>query len=118
MFIVVGLEVGLRFTWTTVRGSLRLLPHLLAGIVALSVGCAVLAWALAALVHVPFLDAYLATTPGGINAVLATAASTHSDVALDSTVQSLRLFAVVLAMPPIIRALKNTQRASGTRARP
>lgn len=109
VFVIVGLEVGLRFTWSAVRGSIRVLPQLLVGIVALALGCAGLAWALAALVNVPFLDAYLATTPGGINAVLATAESTRSDVPLVSTVQSLRLFAVVLAMPPIVRALEKVQ---------
>ncbi|MEV6057610.1 AbrB family transcriptional regulator [Streptomyces sp. NPDC052107] len=40
-------------------------------------------------------DAYLATTPGGINAVLAAAVATHSDVSLMSSVQSLRLFVLI-----------------------
>ncbi|MET8019262.1 AbrB family transcriptional regulator [Streptomyces decoyicus] len=53
----------------------------------------------------PVIDACLATTPVGINAVLATAVSSHTDVALISTVQSLRLLIVVLVTPMITRWL-------------
>jgi membrane AbrB-like protein len=105
VFVAIGLEVGLRFTRSTVARSARLLPHLLAATVAMCAACAGLAWGLGAVMDVPFLDAYLATTPGGINAVLATAESTGTDVPLVSTVQALRLFVVVLAIPPIIRWL-------------
>lgn len=51
----------------------------------------------------PFLDAYLATTPGGIDAVVATAAGAGRDVVVISAVQSIRLFVVVLLTPSIIR---------------
>ncbi|MFB6718001.1 AbrB family transcriptional regulator [Streptomyces sp. NPDC056237] len=61
------------------------------------------AGALAAAVGISFNDAYLATTPGGINAVLATAASLHSNAALISTSQSLRLLPVVMLTPLLIR---------------
>jgi uncharacterized membrane protein AbrB (regulator of aidB expression) len=59
---------------------------------------------------IPFTEAYLATTPGGINAVLATAESTGTNVPLVSTVQSLRLFVVVLAVPLVVRALEASRR--------
>lgn len=104
-FVVVGLEVGLRFTWASVRHVGRLLPYVVAATVVVCVACAGLAWLLAALLGMPFLDAYLATTPGGINAVLATAESSHSDVPVISAVQSLRLFAVCLLVPPLVRRL-------------
>lgn len=103
VFVSVGLEVGLRFSRRLVAHVLRLLPQLLAAILVLCAVCAGLAGVLGALTGVPFLDAYLATTPGGINAVLAASESTRSDVALISTVQAVRLFVVVLAVPPIIR---------------
>lgn len=41
--------------------------------------------------HILLADACLATAPGGINAVLATAVATHGDVWPISSVQSLRL---------------------------
>ena len=63
---------------------------------------------------VPLSDAYLATTPGGINAVVASAAgSAEADMALIATVQSLRLIIVVLALPLVVAAMN---RWSGLRA--
>jgi membrane AbrB-like protein len=86
----------------------RLLPHLLAATLLVCAACAGLAGGLSAVMDIAFLEAYLATTPGGINAVLATAESTSTNVPLVSTVQAVRLFIVVLAMPPIIRWLAKT----------
>jgi membrane AbrB-like protein len=105
LFTIVGLDVGLRFTRSAVSRMGRLLPLALACIVAVSVACTALAWLLSRLVHIPLSDAYLATTPGGINAVLVTAAADHADVSLISSVQSLRLFSMVLLAPLIIRVL-------------
>lgn len=103
VFAVVGLEVGLRFTPAALAHMGRMLPQVLAATVAVCAVCAGLAGALATALGIRFTDAYLATTPGGINAVLATAAAMHSQVALVSTTQSLRLFLVVLLAPPLIR---------------
>ncbi|WP_055548620.1 AbrB family transcriptional regulator [Streptomyces sp. NBRC 110028] len=105
VFVLVGLDVGVRFTRQTLRSMRRLLPPILVCMTVVSLGCAGLAWVFAGLTGTPFTDAYLATTPGGINAVLATAVSSHADVALVSTVQSLRLLVVVLVTPLIIRQL-------------
>jgi membrane AbrB-like protein len=117
LFAVIGLEVGLRFTRAGVRHVGAMLPYLLAAIVGMCLACAALAWLFGTLTGIGFVEAYLATTPGGINAVLATAVATHSDVPLVSTVQSLRLFVVVLAAPPIIRWLA-TRRAPATVPQP
>ncbi|WP_055749480.1 AbrB family transcriptional regulator [Frankia sp. AvcI1] len=57
------------------------------------------------MIGIPFLESYLATTPGGINAVLATATVAHVDVGMVSTVQSFRLVLVVLLTPPLVRWL-------------
>ncbi|GAA1149319.1 AbrB family transcriptional regulator [Streptomyces hebeiensis] len=105
VFVLVGLDVGVRFTRETLRAVRRLLPSILAGMAAVCLGCGGLAWIFAKTTGTPLIDAYLATTPGGINAVLATAVSSHADVALVSTVQSLRLLVVVLVTPLITRML-------------
>jgi membrane AbrB-like protein len=114
-FVLVGLDVGVRFTRQTLRQMRRLLPAILTAVAAVCLACAALAWAFAATIHLPLIDAYLATTPGGINAVLATAAATHAAVALVSTVQSLRLLLVVLVTPILIRLI--APRVRKTRAR-
>ncbi|GIF04186.1 AbrB family transcriptional regulator [Actinoplanes siamensis] len=102
-FVLVGLEVGLRFNRTSVRRVRRLAPYLIGATGLMCLACAALAWCLAVVTGMPFLDAYLATTPGGINAVVATAASAGRDVAVISAVQSIRLFTVVLLTPSLIR---------------
>lgn len=102
LFALVGLEVGLKFTWASVRSIGRLFPHVLLWTMAVCLGCAGLAWAFSAALGLPLVDAYLATTPGGINAVLATAASMDTNLPAISTVQSTRLLIVMLLTPPII----------------
>lgn len=102
LFTLVGLEVGLRFTWAAVRSVGRLFPHVLFWTMGVCLGCGGLAWAFSAALGLPLVDAYLATTPGGINAVLATAASMDANLPAISTVHSTRLLMVMLVTPPII----------------
>lgn len=116
LFVLVGLEVGLRFTWASVRSIGRLFPHVLLWTVAVCLACGGLAWAFAAALGLPLLDAYLATTPGGINAVLATAASMDANLPAISTVQSIRLFIVMLLTPPLISWLARKTRPKPTLA--
>ena len=51
------------------------------------------------------LDAYLATTPGGLYAVLPIAYGSGADTTFVLAVQGLRLFAMVLAAPAVVRWL-------------
>ena len=96
-----GLQVGLRFTRSSLREVGRLLPLAIALIVAIVLGCAGFAVVLARVADVPLLDAYLATTPGGLYAVLATAASSGADVTFVLAVQVVRLL-LVLASAPLV----------------
>ncbi|WP_313949844.1 AbrB family transcriptional regulator [Frankia sp. ACN1ag] len=105
VFILVGLDVGLRFSRDSVREIRRVLPSLCGCIALVCLGSAGLAWVLARMIGIPFLESYLATTPGGINAVLATATVAHINVGVVSTVQSFRLVLVVLLTPPLVRWL-------------
>lgn len=114
-FAVIGLQVGLRFTPEAVRTAGRLLLPTLAAIAAILLACAGLGALLAPLAGVSFLDGYLATTPGGLYAVLATAVSAGADSTFVLAVQVLRLFVMLLAAPPIVRALL---RLSPARSRP
>ncbi len=104
-FLLVGLQVGVSFT----RSSLRLvggaLPLALLVIVALGCACAGLGALLAATTGVSPLDGYLATTPGGMNAVLLTATDSGADTTFVLAVQVLRLFAMLLSAPLVARLL-------------
>lgn len=104
-FALIGLQVGLRFTLATLRQLGRLLLPVVLSVLALVVACFGLAAALAATTHATLLDAYLATTPGGLYAVLAAAAGTGADATFVVAVQSLRLFVMVLLAPFAVRLL-------------
>ena len=105
-FLLVGLQVGLNFTRASLRTVGAALPLALVVLVALSLACAGLGVALAAVTGVSPLDGYLATTPGGMNAVLVTATSTGADTTFVLAVQVLRLFAMLLSAPLVARLLK------------
>jgi uncharacterized protein len=82
----------------------------LAAVVAMVALCAGLAVVLAAVADVRFADAYLATTPGGIYAVLATAVGSGADATFVTAVQVLRMLVMVLAAPPLVRVLSTRRR--------
>jgi hypothetical protein len=107
---LVGAEIGLRFEPAALRKLRLVLPSVLALTVGLSLGCAAVGIAVSRLAGVPALDAYLMTTPGGINAVLATAMSLHGvDVGVVTLAQVLRLLAMVLVVPALVRVLSRRQ---------
>jgi membrane AbrB-like protein len=110
-FILIGVQVGLRFTVDSMRRIGRLLPTGLVVTALTIVGCAGLGLALSATTDASRLDSYLATTPGGLYAVLAAASSTGGDVSFVAAVQVLRLLAVLLITPFAVRWL--ARRRSG-----
>jgi membrane AbrB-like protein len=102
-FALIGLEVGLRFTAETVRAMGRLLAPVLAAIVALMAFSFLLAVALAATTSATLLDSYLATTPGGLYAVVAVAFGSGADTTFVVAVQTLRLLSLVILAPWVVR---------------
>jgi membrane AbrB-like protein len=105
-FTVIGLEVGLRLNLSSLRTMGRMLPAVLSYVVGITAACSVMAYLVTLAAPITPLNAFLATTPGGINAVLAEASSVaDSNIALISTVQTMRLFAMVLIVPPLLRWL-------------
>jgi membrane AbrB-like protein len=104
-FAAIGLQVGLRFTVATVRQVGRLLVPVLVSIGSLLVACFGLAVALAATTPVSLLDAYLATTPGGLYAVLAVAFGAGANTTFIVAVQGLRVLVMVLLAPLAVRLL-------------
>ena len=100
-FLVIGLQVGLRFSLEQFRLGVRSLPAVGVAIVGIMAGCAVLGAGMAAWTGRPFFDCYLATTPGGLYAVLAAAVQTGADAAYVTSVQVLRVFMMLLAAPAL-----------------
>jgi uncharacterized protein len=104
-FAVIGLQVGLRFTVETVRQTGRLLIPVLISVAVLLIACFGLAIILDATTSVSLLDAYLATTPGGLYAVLAAAVGAGANTTFIVAVQGLRVVVMVLLAPLAVRRL-------------
>ena len=102
-FALIGLQVGLRFTAATVREAQALLPWVLGATLVLVAGCAGLAALLVPLAHVTFADAYLATTPGGLYAVLAASVGIGANTTFVVSVQVLRILIMVAGAPHLVR---------------
>ena len=111
-FAMIGLQVGLRFTLETVRLLGRLFVPVLLALAGLLIGCAGLAVVLHLTTDVTFQDAYLATTPGGLYAVLAVAVGANANTTFILAVQLLRLLVAVLLAPLAVRRLARVGRQS------
>lgn len=102
-YLAIGVQVGLQFTVASIKAIGRMVPTALITIAITLVACAGLGWVLTLTTDASPLDAYLATTPGGIYAVLGTAAATGGDVTFVAAAQVLRLL-IVLASAPFVAA--------------
>jgi uncharacterized protein len=105
-YALIGVQVGLRFTRASIASIARMLPVVLLIIVLMVAATAGLGALLARLTPVDGLTAYLATTPGGLFAVLATAADSGSDVTYVMAVQLLRLVLILALVPGLAAWLR------------
>ncbi|APE16265.1 AbrB family transcriptional regulator [Mycolicibacterium pallens] len=102
-YMLIGWQAGVAFTRESLRAIERLLPAALGLIVLLNVATAGLGVALSKIAGVSMLDGYLATSPGGIYAVLATAVETGSNVTFIIAAQVLRVLLMLFAAPLLAR---------------
>lgn len=105
-YALIGVQVGLRFTRASLASIARMLPVVIAIISVMIAVTAGLGALLARFTSVDALTAYLATTPGGLFAVLATAADSGSDVTYVMAVQLFRLLLILAFMPLLARFLR------------
>jgi uncharacterized protein len=102
-YAVIGWQAGVRFTRESLRMVLGVLPAAAGLILAVIAACAGLGLALSAATGATVLDGYLATTPGGVYAVLATAISAGGDVTFVVACQVLRVIVMLLVAPLLAR---------------
>lgn len=102
-YVVIGWQAGLRFTLESLRSIGRVLPWAILLIVAIAVGCALLGLVLVGTTGITPYEAYLATTPGGVYAVLAIAAASGVNVTFVVAAQVLRVLLMVLVVPLFAR---------------
>ncbi|HYH11737.1 MAG TPA: AbrB family transcriptional regulator, partial [Thermomicrobiales bacterium] len=87
----IGLMVGLALTRATLARAVRVLPLALITCLLSIAGCALIGLALSDVAGVDAFSGYLATSPGGLSAVIAFAIANDADVGLVVTCQVLRL---------------------------
>lgn len=107
-YAVVGWNTGLRFNREVLAAAARALPQSLGATILLMGFCGLLAWLLVALFHIDPLTAYLATSPGGVDAVAIIAASTKVDTSFVMALQTFRLIALLVIGPYVARWVAGT----------
>jgi uncharacterized protein len=104
-FALIGLRIGLGFDREALRRIAETAWMVAIAIVALLAACFVLGWLLKLTAGVTLLDGYLATTPGGLYAVLPIAYGSGADTTFVLAVQGLRLLGMIIAAPAVVRLL-------------
>jgi len=104
-FSLIGWWVGLRFARETVLYALRAMPVMLVGIFSLILLCGLSAAMLVWLVGTDPLTAFLATTPGGLDAIAIIAVGSNADLSFVLALQTVRLFVVILTGPILAKLI-------------
>jgi membrane AbrB-like protein len=100
-YCALGWHVGLLFTRAVVLRALKALPQTVLSIAVMMGLCACLGLILARTRHIDFLTAFLATSPGGLDAIAIIAAATKVDLGFIMALQCVR-FLLVLAIGPFV----------------
>jgi membrane AbrB-like protein len=114
-FALIGLQIGLGFDRSALREIKRIAWPVALSIVGLILISLALGWILSVTANESLLTGYLATTPGGLYAVLPIAYGSGADTGFVLAVQGLRLFAMVLAAPAVVRWLIRRQATDESR---
>ena len=104
-YALIGWQAGLAFTRESLRAVGRLLPAAVALIVLLGVATAGMGVLLSRVADLTLLEGYLATSPGGVYAVLATAVETGSNVTFIIAAQVVRILLMLFAAPLLARVV-------------
>jgi membrane AbrB-like protein len=102
-YAVMGWRVGLTFDRDTVVRAFKMLPAVILAICALIAACGLFA---VAMVHWGGFDpitAYLASSPGGLDAVTIIASASGADLPIVMAMQSCRLLLVIVTAPCLAR---------------
>jgi membrane AbrB-like protein len=102
-YALLGWTIGVRFTRDILLHALKSLPIVLASVLALLAVCGGFGVMLARLAHVDPMTAYLATSPGGLDAVAIIAASSKLDMPFVMALQTARILLVILIGPSVAR---------------
>ncbi len=102
-YVLVGWVIGRRFNREILAYAARAFPRILLSTLVLITLCGTLAWALHAAAGIDPLTAFLATSPGGADSIIA--ASSPVDVPFVMTIQTMRFLVVLCVGPAIVRTV-------------
>jgi hypothetical protein len=102
-FAVLGWGIGLQFTRGGLAHAARSFPMILASVAVLISFCGAVALVLHRVVGTELLTAYLATSPGGVDAAAVIAASSNVDLPFVMGLQTVRLVVVLFLGPALAR---------------
>jgi membrane AbrB-like protein len=104
-YLCIGWQIGLRFTQKVLLNAAKVLPQIFASILAVITFCGGLGYVLTKLLGIDPLTAYLATSPGGVDAVAIIAASSNVNVGFVMTLQLSRALLIMFIGPVISKFL-------------
>ncbi|MCL6516673.1 AbrB family transcriptional regulator [Alicyclobacillus sp.] len=102
-YAILGVYVGLMFDRASLKHAGLMLPYIFASTVALILLCAGIGWGMARWTGETLLTGILATSPGGLDSVSLMAIGGGANLALVVSLQTVRMFTIVLCGPPIVR---------------
>lgn len=112
-FVVLGMWAGLQFDRRAVQkvgtAALWAIPL----IIVLILVCGAMGVLLHRFTDIPFVTAFLATVPGGLEAMIATSLDLGADATLVLSIQVLRFVLVLVMSPFIARGIPSRTRLSG-----
>jgi membrane AbrB-like protein len=98
-YALMGWRIGLSFTKESMALIFRMIPGLFAGVMVMFLGCALFGWFMAQNIDIEPLTAYLASCPGGLDAVTIIAASSGANLPFITAMQAMRLILVISLGP-------------------
>jgi membrane AbrB-like protein len=102
-YAILGWSIGLRFSRDILLHAFKSLPVIFASTLLLLAICGGFGLVLGHYAHVDAMSAYLATSPGGLDAVAIIAASTKLDMPFVMALQTARILLVILIGPFLAR---------------
>ena len=117
-YALIGWNTGLRFTRDVLAAAARAFPQSLCATGLLMGFCGLLAWLLVLLLHIDPLTAYLATSPGGVDAAAIIAASTKVNTPFVMALQTVRVIVLLIIGPHVARWVAGTLKPSAHRPAP
>lgn len=102
-YMIIGWNIGLRFTRSALLHAVSVLPGLLLAIMLLIGLCGLMAMGLVTWAGVTPLTAYLATSPGGVDSIAIIAAGSDVDMPFVMAFQTVRFLLVIFLGPVLAR---------------